>query len=92
MRHSEKIAAAVLKMFIEQYGSNKNIEIGRKVIRLRDNAGWAIGVQCFNEAGLKITPRSYRGIPVSRFHIDHVAGGVFFPIDPPKLKQYPHLA
>ena len=83
----QKIAAAVLKAFIEQYGSNKNIEISGKVIRLRDNAGWAIGVQCYNGMGFKKTPANYMGVAVSRFHIDHVDDGTFFQLIPPKLWQ-----
>ena len=81
------IAASVLRAFIKRYGSNKDIEIDDKVIRLRDNAGWAIGVQCFNEASLKITPKNYMGIAISRLYIDQVEDGVFFDLIPPKSSQ-----
>ena len=81
------IADAVLKAFIEQYGSKKDIEIDDEIIRLRDGAGWAIGVQCFNEAGVKATPAKYMGIAVSRLHIDHIEDGVFFEWIPPRLSQ-----
>ncbi len=79
------IAAAVLKAFVRHYGSNNNIEIADKIIRLRDNAGWAIGVQCFNGAGLKITPRNYMGIRVSRLYIDHINDAVFSQFMPKKI-------
>ena len=85
-----EIATAVLRVFIGRYGSNKGIGINSQVIRLRDNAGWGIGVQCFNESSLRITPEKYMGIAVSRFHIDHIEDSVFFPMDPaPKLWQRP---
>ena len=89
LRKSEgrEIAAAVLKAFNEQYGSNKNIEIYDEIIRLRDNAGWGINVQCFNGMGFKKTPANYMGVAVSRFHIDHVDDGTFFQLIPPKLWQ-----
>lgn len=83
----QKTAAAVLKVFVEQYRSNKDIEIDAEIIKLRDNAGWAIGVQCLNEAGLQATPKNYMGIPVSRLHIDHVEDGVFSDLVPPRLSQ-----
>ena len=81
------IATAVLKAFVGQYGSNKNIEISSRIIRLRDNAGWGINVQCFNGMGFKKTPANYMGIAVIRFHIDHVDDGTFFQLIPPKLGQ-----
>ena len=61
----QKTAAAVLNAFVEQYGSNKDIEIDVGIIKLRDNAGWTIGVQCLNAAGLKTTPKNYMGIPIT---------------------------
>lgn len=76
------IATAVLRAFIGRYGSNKGIGIDSQVIRLRDNTGWAIGVQCFNEAGLKITPKNYLGIPVSRLYVDHIDDGIFLQLIP----------
>ncbi len=81
------IAAAILRAFIGHYGSNKNIEIDNQIIQPRDNAGWTIGVQCFNAAGIKTTPAKYLGIAVSRFHIDHIEDGVFFEWVPPRLSQ-----
>ena len=85
-----EMADAILTAFIEQYGSNKNIGINNKIIRLRDNAGWTIGVQCFNATGLKTTPAEYMGIAVSRLHIDHFEDGAFFECVPPRLSQrYP---
>ncbi len=83
----QEIAAAILKAFIEQYGSNENIEIGNWIFRLRDNTGWGICVQCFNGLGFKTTPVNYGGIPISRFHIDHVDDGAFVALIPPKAWQ-----
>ncbi len=69
----QEIAAAVLKAFIEKYGSNKSFQITDEIVR--GNGRWVIFVQCLDDSFL---PKNFMGITVGCYHIDHIDDGVSF--------------
>ena len=77
-----EIAEAVLKAFIASYGLNKSFQINEKIIC--GNSAWMILVRFLDDT---ILPKTFMGIAMGGYHIDHIDNGVSFKEVPPELWQ-----